>query len=312
MRLSFEIKDLKFSTSSAHINIMRWEGVVTKVGVPSDGVPGGAEQRVVFTRDCIESNYQTLNKMPLNCTFPEGFFADGTDVFTGHGDIIIGYIEETWIDGENLMAKGVIWKENFPDISFMILNGKNSLGFSIEAIVNKTHDREDGFLYIDDLTFVGCAILWQNTAAFSDTKLTELAAKRKDDVKMTKEELQALFAEFGATVDEKVNIIMASFEKINERFDEIVKAQKEEVINEEITALKIENEELKQKLTELDTLKAENDELKQKLESKEPQRTTLQFASVIDKFNKQDEVKVDTSKPLVNQFAEIFKTKFGK
>lgn len=320
MKLQLQVSELKFSTSPSHVNKMTWEGVVTKIAQPSDGAPGGANgQRTVFTQECIINNYLTLNQMPLNCTFPDGWFADGTDVFTGHGDMIIGYIEDTWVNGNNLMAKGVIWKLNFPDIAFMIVNGKSALGFSIEAMVNDYHDGEsDGFLYIDDMTFVGCALLWQSTAAFGSTQLTQLVAQRKDGIKLSKEELQALFAEalvqFSATVDSKIESITAGFAKINEQIEQlamgvvevnsIVKAQKEEVISEEVTILKSEVEQLK---AEKETLEGKVVELE--ASKQEPERKTLQFGAVIEKFEKV-QTEIDKKQPLVNQMAQILANKF--
>ncbi len=312
------MKDLKFSTSPSHINKMLWEGSVTKIDSASDGAPCGSDgRRVVFSRKAVETKCNTLSQMPLNCVWPDGWFDNPANTMSGHDqDNIIGYISEAWVEGNDLMAKGVVWKDNFPDIAFMIVNGKESMGFSVECYINDTHDGEDdGFLYVDDLTFVGCAMLWKNTAAFSGTYIRELVAQRKDDVGMTKEEIQGLFSEalveFGKVVDTKVSEVVAKFEKVNTDIEalacglaetkDILKSQTEVVTNETIEQLKASNEELTNKVAELEA-------------SNEPQRQTAQF-SVMPKFEKEVEEKVKeinaSDAPMVDKFARLLKNRFS-
>jgi hypothetical protein len=199
MKLTLGMSKLKFSLSETHPNKMVITGCLFKIGSPSDGAPCGSDgKKIVFTQQSVMDNYATYDMMPVNCIFPEDFeWSPGTDVFTGHGETNIGVIEKTWIDGEDLMATMIVWKAIFPDISFMTINAKDSLGFSIECFPDETHDgADDGYLYIDKFTGLGAAMLFKNTAAFSGTYIKNLVASLqtnlniKDDVNMTPDEMK--------------------------------------------------------------------------------------------------------------------------
>ena len=84
----------------------------------------------------------------------------------------------------------------------------------------------------------------------------------------------------------------------------IVKTQKEEVISEEVTVLKSEVEQLK---AEKETLEGKVVELE--ASKQEPERKTLQFGAVIEKFEKV-QTEIDKEQPLVNQMAQILANKF--
>jgi hypothetical protein len=317
-------------TSPSHINKMLWTGSITKVDEPSDGSPGGSEgKRVVFTKKCAMENVSTFNQMPLNCTFAEGWFEDATDVLSGHGDKIIGYIEETWVEGNDIMAKGVIWKNKFPDVAFMVVNGKQSLGFSVELYADEVHDgEEDGFLYVDKFTGTGCAILWQNTCAFGSTRITELVAKKETD-SMDKEQIKAMVDEFAPSValafaeamGEKFAELALKFETTNTQIEQLamsiveLKASKEEQVVEPV--IEASSEPVVEPVVdseEVVALKAQIEELKA---SKEPQRQTAQFASVVSKFadfgkDKVAEINANANLSTQAKFAEILKTKFAQ
>ena len=196
-------------------------GCITTIGEPSTGSPCGARGKLaVFTPESIEKCAQSFVGMPLNCTYPDGWFADGTDLFTGHGYVNIGYIREVHADGNKLMAEIVVWKDKFPDECYMILNGIDALGFSVEWYATKTHEDSE-YIYMDEFEGAGCAILWQNCAAFSDTFIEKLAAardKNRSDVEMTKEEMKAFAAEVAGIVNESVE---ARFKQLEEAQDEI-------------------------------------------------------------------------------------------
>ena len=213
MKLSLGMSKLKFSLSENHPNKMIIEGCITNIGQPSTAPPYGSDgKRIVFTKEAVQKNHKTFNLMPINCTFPEGWeWSPGTEVFTGHGSINIGVIEDTWEEGSDLMARIIVWKALFPDVSFMAINGQSALGFSIECFANESHsdDAADGFLYIDDFTGLGCAMLWKNTAAFQGTYIRELVAslqktKENDRMGITKEELEVMFSNLLAQFEGKL------------------------------------------------------------------------------------------------------------
>ncbi|SFB09949.1 hypothetical protein [Selenomonas ruminantium] len=195
-------------TLSAEPNKMIIVGCVATIGKASTGSPCGADgKRVAFTQDSIVACAKSFEGMPLNCTYPDGWFADGTELFTNHGSTNIGYIRKCYAQGDNLMAEIVVWKDKFPDESYMIINGMSALGFSLEWYAKATHE-EDKVVFMDEFEGCGCAILWQNCAAFSDTFIEKLAAakakERECDVEMTKEEKETLVKEIAAGVVESM------------------------------------------------------------------------------------------------------------
>jgi hypothetical protein len=217
--LKFEIQDLQFTTTQSHINKMEWTGCVTLLDSPSDGPPGGAGGMcVVFDSVGVTNKCQTMVGMGLNCEWPDGWFAAPEYALTGHDERFkIGYVSDCWVEGNKLMAKGVIWKRDFDDISFMIQNGKDALGFSVECMVDEYKEAEDGNLHVTDMTFTGVALLWKNTAAFEGTQLMELVANRhkkneKEVDKMNEEQIKALMEGFMAQFSQVVTTAVSAVE----------------------------------------------------------------------------------------------------
>lgn len=203
-------------TLSAEPNKMLITGCVATIGKASTGSPCGADGKLVaFTKEAVESCGKSFEGMPLNCTYPDGWFAEGTDLFTNHGTTNIGFIRKVYAQEDNLMAEIVIWKEKFPDEAYMIVNGMNALGFSLEWYATATHEQDD-VVYMDEFEGCGCAILWQNCAAFSDTFIEKLAAAKakesESDVEMTKEEKEALVKGISASVVESMEERLKSIE----------------------------------------------------------------------------------------------------
>lgn len=229
-------------------------GCITKIGASSDGSPCGADGKfVVFTPESVQSCGSTFIGSALNCVFPEGLFADCAEMFTDHGYENIGFLRNIKAEGDNLMAEIVVWKSRFPEVAEMIMNGMDSLGFSIEAYIKKSHEDETT-IYVDEFEGDGCAILWKSCAAFSDTYVSKIAAR--SDVEMEKQEIQELI---NASIDSKFEEIKASIEEI--------KASKEsiEASIEEIKAKPVEvPEEIK---ASIDEVKASLDEVKSKSEA---------------------------------------------
>lgn len=226
-------------------------GCITKIGEASTGSPCGADGRlVVFTEEAAKKCASTFEGMPLNCTYPDGWFSEGVELFTGHGSTNIGYIRSVSIDGDNLMAEMVVWKDKFSDEAWMIFNGAEALGFSVEWYPTVTHV-EDDVQYMDEFEGCGCAILWKNVAAFSQTFIDKIAAARSD-VEMTEKEKQEFTELINASIDSKLEEIKASIEE--------VKASKE--------SIEASIEELKAKPVEIpEEIKASIDEIKSKAEA---------------------------------------------
>lgn len=188
-------------------------GSITKIGVPSDGSPCGAQgKRTVFTQESINECAQTFVGMPLNCYLPDDWWGEPTDIFTDHGDTNIGYIRAIEQRGEDLMAEIVVWKENFWRESMLIMDAMDALGFSVEWFTTSKHE-DDECVYIDKFEGAGCAILWQNRAAYKNTFIEKLAAKNnnRSDADMTEKEMKELVGKVAdvvkASMDERLKTI---------------------------------------------------------------------------------------------------------
>ena len=226
------LSDIKMSSEP---NKMVIEGCIAKIGEPSTGAPCGADgKKVVFTEDAVKQCGGSFVGMPLNCTFPDDMWGGyGSEVFTGHGDTNIGYIRKIKSVDNNLMAELVVWKEKFPEEAFMIVNGMDALGFSVEWYATSYHD-EGEIRYMEEFQGIGCALLWKNVAAFSETFISKLAAsKQKQDRSDTmteqekKEIIDAVVSAMTDKVAEKVSEISASVDKIAETIEAQGKANEE-------------------------------------------------------------------------------------
>ena len=262
--MKLTLTNLKFTTTPTRINEMQWEGAVTKINTPSDGTPGGAYQQVIFERAAVEANGQSMVNMPLNCEWPnDDWWSNPALAFTGHCErFVIGVVQKVWIDGDYLMCSGIIWKDNYYDVAYMIQNAKDALGFSVEVYPLESKVQEDGYEHVTQLEFTGLCICWSNVAAFEDTFLTQLiACKKQNNVKtketeedMNEEQMKAMLAEFTKGITEEIAKVEASVEtKISAVKDLTESLKPVEVDKEAFTALEATNAELK---AEIEKLKA--------------------------------------------------------
>lgn len=314
MKLNLNMTDLTFSVSPKHCNKMSWEGCITKLGLPSDGVPGGADgHRIVITSEAGLAYHKTFEGMPLNCTFGVGLEGSSGDMFTGHGNLIIGYIEKAWVAGDELMASGFIWRDTFPEVAFQATNAKSSLGFSVEMYCPECETgEEDDFVYVKQFTGTGCAMLFSECAAFGDTYIRELVARRMkaEELTMNKEEMQlAISAGIEAAADKLTELVAGKVEETLTKLAELetavatldgkMEAQKAEVDADEvaelkttIAALEASKAELEGKVTEITAQKEEVEQLKAALEAKitEPpaRKTADGIVAMLSKFGTSD------------------------
>jgi hypothetical protein len=201
-------------------------------------------------------------EMPLNCEYPDDeWFSNPALAFTQHNTrFVIGSVRKTWIDGENFMCSGIIWKDNFADVAWMIQNAKDALGFSVELYPLEHEVQADGFDHVTKLEFTGLTICWKNVAAFSDTFLTQLAASRKiknekvDDT-MTPEEMKAMLEGFTQSMTAEIAKVQSSVESKVDALESKIKAQEEAEKVE--AAKKVEADALAKVEAEKEALKAE-------------------------------------------------------
>lgn len=293
-------------TMSSELGKMVINGCITKINKASTGAPCGADGKLaVFTSESIKKCADTFVGMPLNCTYPEGFFADGTDLFTGHGETNIGYIRSVEAKGDDLMAELVIWKDKFPEEAFMIVNGADSLGFSVEWYATKTHEDEDK-VFMDEFQGAGCAILWKNCAAFSDTFIETIAAsmekKNRSDKKMNEQEKKEIIDSIMAGLDEKLKDYEKKIEEIKASVDN-VKGEVEESVKASIEEIKADVEKAK------DTVEASKE-----IPAPETQKIAPNPFEASEEETKEEKIaKINASDmSLAEKLREITKVRYGK
>lgn len=293
-------------TMSSELGKMVINGCITKINKASTGAPCGADGKLaVFTSESIKKCADTFVGMPLNCTYPESFFADGTDLFTGHGETNIGYIRSVEAKGDDLMAELVIWKDKFPEEAFMIVNGADSLGFSVEWYATKTHEDEDK-VFMDEFQGAGCAILWKNCAAFSDTFIETIAAsmekKNRSDKKMNEQEKKEIIDSIVAGLDEKLKDYEKKIEEIKASVDN-VKGEVEESVKASIEEIKADVEKAK------DTVDASKE-----IPAPETQKIAPNPFEANEEETKEEKIaKINASDmSLAEKLREITKVRYGK
>lgn len=222
-KLSFQLQNLSFTTDQKHSNIMQWTGGVSFVDKVSDGVPGGAEFPTLLERQGVETAITTMIDMPLNCQFPDDWFNNPAEAFTAHNvRFVIGHVKKCWIEGNSIMCSGIIYKDNFPDVAFMIQNAKEALGFSIECYI-LSKEILDEIEHIKALEFIGLTICWSSLAAFEDTFITKLAATRKRKVvdNMTEEQMKEILGTFTKEIGEKISAVEQNVAELKTKIDEV-------------------------------------------------------------------------------------------
>jgi len=262
-----------------------FSGVVTKVDIPSDGIPEGAWNRVVFPAEEMEKALPLLIGMPVNAEFnSEGHSPTGSSYLSSHDTTnIIGVFTEAWISGTDVGVKGHLFSETYPQEVKIIkaLARQGELGMSIEVEVDELKEVEyQGKTVLEayGLTPLGATILFKDKAAFAKTKFAaakkgaEEMEKKLEEIIVSlneiKKKVEALEAEAVKKEDIKDFITaeaLEGFAKV-EDFKDFVKA--EEVVKPEDIECFVKAEELEAKLAEL-----------QKLPKVEPQ---MKFAQEVD------------------------------
>lgn len=259
--------------------------MVTKVDIPSDGIPEGAWNRVVFPSEEMEKALPLLIGMPVNAEFnSEGHNPTRSSYLSSHDTTnIIGVFTEAWISGTDVRVKGHLFSETYPQEVKIIkaLARQGELGMSIEVEVDELKEVEyQGKTVLETygLTPLGATILFKDKAAFAKTKFAaakkgaEEMEKKLEEIIVSlneiKKKVENLEAEAVKKEDIKDFITVEALEGFAKAEDlkDFVKA--EEVVKPEDIKCFVKAEELDAKLAEL-----------QKLPKIEPQ---MKFAQEVD------------------------------
>lgn len=216
-QMQVDFKSFQFEDNNKHINKMPFSGICLKADTPSDGIPCGSDKPVAFSSNAILNACKSFQGMGVNCVYNKWDTPD--EALTGHDRRFkIGVVESAEITADGLNIKGCLWKYDFKDVCFQIKNAKDSLGFSIEVIINDMTDNGDFYL-VEDFAFTGVAILYKNLAAFKETQLA--AQKRKEvDNSMNEQQFQTFMDAvkgIGESVKTSLSVMDAKLDKIKQK-----------------------------------------------------------------------------------------------
>lgn len=275
--LTIRANDTDFSVKTeSHSNKMKFTATVMYLDQYSDGVPDGTVwDKILLEKSECEKSLETMNLMGINCVWNKWDSPEWQ--FYGHNPRNkIGVVENTYIDGNQLKIDGIIYKQDFYDISQFIRNTMDSMGFSIEASFNDWEETEEGVI-IRDVEFTGVSMLFKNCAAYSDTYIETLSASKKDKEIMTQEERNTF-------VEEVTNSVMA---KINEAQEQEKQASELEALKAQIETLQASNKVLEEENNSLKASATKEVEAKEESKEEEPKETS-------EKETKEDESEEET------------------
>lgn len=280
---------LKFQSSSVtvplesdeHPNKLPFVATFMAIDKPSDGVPcGPVNKPILIPMDEAKRSIDSMKLMGIDCTWcdwcPEW-------IMTGHDTRNkIGVVEDAYIEGNEMKLKGIIYCNDFPDIAYFIKNATPALGFSMECISDYEESDENDYVSLENVTFTGVAILFANLAAYEDTYIEYIAAKRKDK-DLDEKQMKEFMASIKTMIDESTK---NAIKDLNEKLDgvntkvEAFKASKNELKAEE-------NDEFNQKIAELEAAKSEA-EAKSKAAEEKLEQQKADFEAQRKTENKKD------------------------
>ena len=217
-----KFSNFDFSGESEHINKMIFSGACLPIGVPSDGIPCGADKPVVFAPEAALKALDTFAGMGVDCVYDSVDYPEC--VLTGHDHRFkIGVVDGATIRDDFVNITGHLWVNDFYDVCFMIKNAKDSLGFSVEVKVTDMEEDND-YWYVKDFTFTGVAILYKNLAAFKETQLAASRKRERDGEELMDEKTISSIVEavkagidFGSIVKEAIAPIEERLGKLEEK-----------------------------------------------------------------------------------------------
>lgn len=198
-----------------HPNRMPFEGILTRIGVPSDRPPHGAlGKRVLLTHAAAEEALDSLIGMAV----------DLTDDFAGHNVTKkVGIITSAHIDGDALRIAGIIYAADFPREALRIHLDHADLGFSFEAQKLRVESLDADPLVIKSCTFTGAAILLKNQAAYETTALAAARAKEYEMSEIS-DAVQAAVAAALGSVSQKLEEVATAQQAQAQRLEELQRA----------------------------------------------------------------------------------------
>ena len=306
--LTLQSSNYDFSLKAeSHPNKMKFTATVMYLDQYSNTAPCGVDgDRIMLEKSECEKSLESMNLMGINCVWHEWGTPDWQ--FDGHDPRNkIGVVENTYIEGNELKIDGIIYKQDFSDVTQFIKNAMESIGFSIEATFNDFEETEEGVI-IRDVEFTGVSMLFKNCAAYSDTYIEKLSASKKDKEIMTQEERNTFMEEVTNSVMAKINEVKEQEKQASEL--EALKAQIE-TLQASNKALEEENNGLKANAKTVDAeskeepSKEKEEEPKEEAKEKKEAKASAFVSSDLKtkaKFVEASNVKYDNYGAMINAF----------
>ena len=191
---------------AAHPNKMPFNGVLTRVDVPSDSAPNGSSgKRVQVTRLAAERALPTLIGMGVNF---------GATMVAHSLKSVVGIIEAASLEGNDIRISGYVFAKNFPGEASTIKAQQHKLGFSYELDVLDIESSTADPMVITDCVFTGAAILLRDKAAYLNTSLAASAAKEFIMDKETQDAITNAVTAAIKPVTEQVTSLAASVDDL--------------------------------------------------------------------------------------------------
>jgi hypothetical protein len=168
MRLQLEAMALAMPEVAEHPNRLRFRGVLTLVGVPSQHAPSGARgHRVTLSYKATESALPSLLGMALDYS-PE---MDGHDVRRKIGIVTEAEIEPLAAGSRTgkLVIGGFLYEQDFPEVMDEIRAGDGVMGMSYEITNAWVPEVAAAVWTVTKFTFTGAAVLKRDKAAYPQT-----------------------------------------------------------------------------------------------------------------------------------------------
>lgn len=215
-------------------DVLPFEAVLGYVDTPTDATPCGGYSGYSTVLSSENIDIDSLVGSGVNVFWGSWWPEDN---MTAHNPRFkVGVIDEAYLEGTAIKAKGHLWRNDFPDVCEVVENAKDSLGFSVEVYSDGIKlDHAEKSATCLGVHFTGASILYKSKAAFQKTSIMCSIMGNKKEIDEVNEEVQKALDEqnkafeekFGA-LNETVGKLTAAVEKLSAKPEEKEHEQKDE------------------------------------------------------------------------------------
>ena len=219
---SLNVVSFSSMQDASNPDVLPFEATLGYVDTPTDATPCGGYSGYNTVLSSENIDIESLQGSGVNVYWgwwPEDNLAHHNPRFK------VGVIDEAYLEGTAIKAKGHLWKNDFPDVCEVVENAKDSLGFSVEVYSDGIKlDHAGKTATCLGVHFTGASILYKSKAAFQKTSI--MCSIKENEEEMNEEVKQALEAQNKA-VDEKFGALNDAVNKLTESVQALA-AQKSE------------------------------------------------------------------------------------